>query len=48
MELSRQYLRDTYALLRVTLTDDDIRGESFYNDMLPDVVDGPRSHGPRA
>ncbi|HXC84010.1 MAG TPA: arginine--tRNA ligase [Trebonia sp.] len=39
MELSREYLRDTYALLRVTLTDDDIRGESFYNDMLPDVVD---------
>ncbi len=39
MELSRQYLRDTYALLRVTLTDDDIRGESFYNDMLGDVAD---------
>jgi arginyl-tRNA synthetase len=38
MELSRDYLRDTYELLRVTLTDDDIRGESFYNDMLPDVV----------
>jgi arginyl-tRNA synthetase len=38
MELSRQYLRDTYARLRVTLTDDDIRGESFYNDMLGDVV----------
>jgi arginyl-tRNA synthetase len=38
MELSRQYLKDTYALLRVTLTDDDIRGESFYNDMLPDVI----------
>ena len=38
MELSRQYLRDTYALLRVTLTDDDIRGESFYNDMLPAVA----------
>ncbi len=38
MELSRQYLRDTYALLRVTLTDDDIRGESFYNDMLGDVA----------
>jgi arginyl-tRNA synthetase len=38
MELSRQYLQDTYARLRVTLTDDDIRGESFYNDMLPDVV----------
>ncbi len=38
MELSRQYLRDIYALLRVTLTDDDIRGESFYNDMLGDVA----------
>ena len=38
MELSRDYLRDTYATLRVTLTDDDIRGESFYNDMLPDVA----------
>jgi arginyl-tRNA synthetase len=38
MELSRDYLRDTYGLLRVTLTDDDIRGESFYNDMLADVA----------
>ena len=39
MELSRIYLRDTYARLRVTLTDDDIRGESFYNDMLPEVAE---------
>src|SRR5215472_459703 len=38
MELSRQYLNDVYGRLRVTLTDDDIRGESFYNDMLPGVV----------
>ena len=38
MELSRDYLRNTYRLLRVTLTDDDIRGESFYNDMLPGVA----------
>jgi arginyl-tRNA synthetase len=38
MELSRQYLRDTYRLLRVTLTDEDIRGESFYNEMLADVA----------
>jgi arginyl-tRNA synthetase len=38
MELSRDYLRDTYRLLRVTLTDDDIRGESFYNDMLAGVA----------
>jgi arginyl-tRNA synthetase len=45
MELSRDYLRDTYRLLRVTLTDDDIRGESFYNDMLPGVVDDLTARG---
>jgi len=39
VDLSRGYLRDTYELLRVTLTDDDIRGESFYNDMLADTAD---------
>jgi len=39
MELSKQYLRDTYAVLRVTLADEDIRGESFYNDMLRSVAD---------
>src|ERR1700756_3313482 len=39
VDMSRAYLRDTYARLRVTLTDDDIRGESFYNDMLPGVAD---------
>jgi arginyl-tRNA synthetase len=39
MELSKAYLRDTYAVLRVALTDEDIRGESFYNDMLPGVAD---------
>jgi arginyl-tRNA synthetase len=39
MELSKDYLRDTYAVLRVTLGDDDIRGESFYNDMLRSVAD---------
>jgi arginyl-tRNA synthetase len=39
MELSRAYLRDTYAVLRVALIDDDIRGESFYNDMLAEVAD---------
>jgi arginyl-tRNA synthetase len=37
--LSRQYLRDMYSLLAVTLTDDDIRGESFYNDMLPGIAE---------
>jgi arginyl-tRNA synthetase len=39
MELSRGYLRDVYATLNVTLTDEDIRGESFYNDMLAAVVE---------
>jgi len=39
VELSKAYLRDTYALLRVTLTDDDIRGESFYNDLLAATAD---------
>ena len=39
VELSKAYLRDIYARLRVTLTDDDIRGESFYNDMLSSVAD---------
>ncbi len=38
VDLSKEYLRRTYARLRVTLTDDDIRGESFYNDMLADVA----------
>jgi arginyl-tRNA synthetase len=45
MELSRAYLRDTYAVLGVTLTDDDIRGESFYNDMLPAVADDLTAKG---
>ena len=39
VELSKAYLRETYALLRVTLTDDDIRGESFYNDWLAPTAD---------
>jgi arginyl-tRNA synthetase len=39
VDMSKAYLRDTYARLRVTLTDDDIKGESFYNDLLPGVAD---------
>ncbi len=39
VDMSKAYLRDTYARLRVTLTDDDIRGESFYNHMLPAVAE---------
>ena len=39
VDMSKGYLRDTYARLRVTLTDADIKGESFYNDMLAGVAD---------
>src|SRR5215469_11393523 len=45
MGLSRQYLHDVYGLLKVTLTDDDIRGESFYNDLLPGVIDDLTAKG---
>jgi arginyl-tRNA synthetase len=34
VELSKDYLNRMYRRMRVTLTDDDIRGESFYNGML--------------
>jgi arginyl-tRNA synthetase len=43
--LSKAYLRDTYAKLRVSLADDDIRGESFYNDMLPGVAEDLEAQG---
>lgn len=39
MDLSRTYLHRIYGQLGVTLTDADIRGESFYNSMLADVCD---------
>jgi arginyl-tRNA synthetase len=45
VDMSKAYLRDTYARLRVTLTDEDIRGESFYNDMLADVADDLTAKG---
>jgi len=38
VDISRGYLHQVYARLRVSLTDEDIRGESFYNDMLADTV----------
>jgi arginyl-tRNA synthetase len=37
VDLSKGYLHRIYGQLRVTLTDEDIRGESFYNAMLADV-----------
>jgi arginyl-tRNA synthetase len=39
VDLSKVYLHMIYGRLGVTLTDDDIRGESFYNDMLADTAD---------
>jgi arginyl-tRNA synthetase len=38
IDLSKDYLHRIYGRLGVTLTDADIRGESFYNDLLADTV----------
>ena len=38
VDLSKDYLRRIYGRLGVTLADADIRGESFYNDLLADTV----------
>jgi arginyl-tRNA synthetase len=35
---SKRHYEEVYVRLGVTLKDEDIRGESFYKDMLPDVV----------
>ena len=45
VDMSKTYLHDTYARLRVTLTDEDIKGESFYNDMLAGVADDLTAEG---
>src|SRR6266567_2242744 len=38
VDLSLDYLHRIYGRLGVTLTDDDIKGESFYNNLLADTV----------
>jgi arginyl-tRNA synthetase len=38
VDLSKDYLHRIYGRLGVTLTDSDIRGESFYNDLLADTA----------
>ncbi|MEO3829473.1 arginine--tRNA ligase [Actinomadura sp. B10D3] len=38
VDVSKQYFNAVYGRLGVTLTDDDIRGESFYNDLLAPTV----------
>ena len=45
VDISREYLHQVYARLRVTLTDDDIRGESFYNDTLANTVSALEEKG---
>jgi arginyl-tRNA synthetase len=39
VEASRAHFNEVYRLLGVTLSDEHIAGESFYNPMLPDVID---------
>jgi arginyl-tRNA synthetase len=38
VDFSKDYLHRIYGRLGVTLTDDDIKGESFYNNMLADTA----------
>jgi arginyl-tRNA synthetase len=38
VDLSKEYLHRTYGRVGVSLTDADIRGESFYHDMLADTA----------
>jgi arginyl-tRNA synthetase len=42
---SKRHYEETYIKLKVTLTDEDVRGESTYNDMLPDVVEELKRKG---
>lgn len=39
VEESKKHFNDNYARLHVLLTDDDVRGESFYNDQLPGMIE---------
>ena len=45
VELSKEYLHRIYGRLQVTLTDADIRGESFYNDLLADTAASLEAEG---
>jgi arginyl-tRNA synthetase len=45
VDLSWDYLHRIYGRLRVSLTDADIRGESFYNDLLADTVASLENEG---
>ncbi|HWA73113.1 MAG TPA: arginine--tRNA ligase [Polyangiaceae bacterium] len=45
IQASLVYLRSVYQKLGVLLTDDDVRGESFYNPLLPRVADELEQRG---
>ena len=45
VDLSMQYFNRLYRKLGVLLTDDDLAGESMYNDLLPEVVERLRTAG---
>ncbi len=45
MALSKVYLNRVYGELDISLTDDDIDGESSYNDALPGICDGLQEKG---
>ncbi len=43
--MSKQYFQQVYGRLDVGLTETDFRGESFYNPMLPGVIEGLQNRG---
>jgi len=45
VEESKRHFNDNYRRLSVQLTDDDVRGESAYNDALPRVIDALQQAG---
>ena len=42
---SMRYFNEVYSMLGVMLTDDDIRGESSYQELLPEVIERLRESG---
>lgn len=45
VDISRKYFHKEYAELGVLITETDARGESFYNDMLDDVIEDLENKG---
>jgi len=45
VDLSMQYFNRLYRKIGVLLTDDDLAGESMYNDLLPEVLERLRTAG---